>query len=155
MVYGLLGMMVIMMMVAMMAECTLTALIPPSTFIQVLPLLPQHTSPQIELRTFHSNLKVLHTPWYSQRSFSSRLLTYLDAVGPKTTVQVAEQENLSVGLVQEMIHAAEREGKIVRDVDNWDGGGGGRGGSGSVNTAATREVLWWRNYFEGYVWDGD
>jgi ESCRT-II complex subunit VPS36 len=114
------------------------ALIPPSTFSQVLPLLPQYTSPPILTRSFHSNLKVVHTPWYSQRSFSQRLLTYLDAVGPKSTVQVAEQEGISVGLVAEMIGAAERDGKVVKDVEG-----------------DAKEVKWWRNYFDGYIWDGD
>jgi ESCRT-II complex subunit VPS36 len=87
----------------------------------------------------------MHTPWYSQTSFSQRLLTYLDAVGPRTTVQIAEQEGITVGLVAEMIGAAERDGIVVKDVDSDWGDGGGN----------TREVIWWRNYFEKYVWDGD
>jgi ESCRT-II complex subunit VPS36 len=87
----------------------------------------------------------MHTPWYSQSSFSQRLLTYLDAVGPRTTPQVAEQEGISVGLVAEMISAAERDGKVVKDVNSDWGDGGG----------STREVTWWTNYFEKYVWDGD
>lgn len=118
--------------------------------MQVLPLLAHYTSPPILTRAFHSNLKVVHTPWYSQTSFSQRLLTYLDAVGPKTTVQVAEQEGISVGLVTEMIGAAEREGKVVKDIESdWDAGGIGNGGG------SAKEVTWWRNHFDGYVWDGD
>lgn len=109
--------------------------------MQVLPLLPQYTNPPILTRAFHSNLKVVHTPWYAQRAFSSRLLSFLDATGPKTTVQVAQQESIAVGLVAEMIGSAEWDGKVVRD-EEAEGLGG-------------KELQWWPNYFEGYVWDGD
>ena len=109
--------------------------------MQVLPLLPQYTNPPILTRAFHSNLKVVHTPWYAQRAFSSRLLSFLDATGPKTTVQVAQQESIAVGLVAEMIGSVERDGKVVRDEE-----ASGLGG---------KELRWWPNYFEGYVWDGD
>lgn len=120
-------------------------LIPPSTFTQVLPLLPLYTDPPISVRTFSSKLKVVHTPWYSQRSFDSRLETFIDASGPKTTIQIATQETISVALVAEMIESAEREGKVLRD----EGGGDGESGIGG------KEIWWWPNYFKGYVWDGD
>ncbi|PVG00142.1 hypothetical protein CPB86DRAFT_730120 [Serendipita vermifera] len=123
------------------------SLIPPSTFMQVLALLPLYTNPSIHLRSFHNSLKVLHTPWYSQKSFTSRLITYLEATGPKTTLDVARQEVLSVGLVLEMIGSAEKDGDIVRD-DNADDDGRGGGGLGG------REVKWWPNYFKNYIWDG-
>ncbi|KAG8827397.1 hypothetical protein FRC19_003546 [Serendipita sp. 401] len=116
-------------------------LLPPSTFMQVLQLLPQHTRNQLLTRSFHSNLKVVHTPWYSQKSFSSRLLTYLRASGPKSLSQVAQQENLSIGLVAEMIGSAEREGSIIRDEEGASLG--------------ARQVRWWPNVFDGYIWDGD
>lgn len=109
--------------------------------MQVLPLLSQYTDPPVLTREFHSNLKVVHTPWYTQREFASRLLAFLEATGSKTTVQVAQQESIAVGLVAEMIGSAEREGKIVRDEE-------AEGMSG-------KELKWWPNYFEGYVWDGD
>jgi ESCRT-II complex subunit VPS36 len=66
------------------------------------------------------------------------LLSFLEATGPKTTVQVAQQESIAVGLVAEMIGSAERDGKVVRDEE-----------------AEGKELRWWPNYFEGYVWDGD
>jgi ESCRT-II complex subunit VPS36 len=142
-------------------------LIPPSTFIQVLPLLPLYTSPSISMRTFNSKLKVVHTPWFSQRSFDSRLETFLDAAGPKTTIQIATQENISVALVAEIIENAEREGKLLRaeggglgdrvDGDDQDGGSrvvGVVGGMGGDDIGG-KEIWWWPNYFRGYVWDGD
>lgn len=73
----------------------------------------------------------------------SRLLTYLDATGPKNTSEIARQENLSVGLVQEMIFSAEQDGAVVRDEALHVVGG------------EMRETTWWRNLFEGYVWDGE
>ncbi|KIM26587.1 hypothetical protein M408DRAFT_72594 [Serendipita vermifera MAFF 305830] len=117
------------------------SLIPPSTFMQVLPLLSQHTNPPVLTRAFHSNLKVVHTPWYSQREFTPRLLAFLEAAGPKSTVQVAQQESIAVGLIAEMIAAAEQEGRVVRDEES--------------EGMAGKEIKWWPNYFEGYVWDGD
>jgi ESCRT-II complex subunit VPS36 len=55
----------------------LTALIPPSTFLQVLPHLPAFTSPPIHARTFTSGLSVLHTPPFTRAAFSSRLVSQL------------------------------------------------------------------------------
>ena len=109
--------------------------------MQVLPLLTQYTNPPILTRAFHSNLKVVHTPWYTQREFSSRLLSFLEAAGSKSTVQVAQQENIAVGLAAEMIGSAERDERVVRDEESEGMGG--------------KELRWWPNYFEGYVWDGD
>ena len=69
-------------------------------------------------------------------------------LGPKTTVEVAHEERLPVGLVQDMIADVEASGEVCRD----EGGsgidifGGGRTESG--------EVRWWNNVFMGYVWDG-
>lgn len=119
------------------------ALIPPATFMQVLPILATQTQRRVLTRAFHSNLKVVHTPWYSQKSFTSRLLTYLDATGPRKTGEIARQENLSVGLVQEMIFSAEQDGAVVRDE------------ALHVVGDEMRETTWWRNLFEGYVWDGE
>ena len=66
------------------------ALIPPSSFMQVLPRLPAHTDPIIKMRTFTSGLKVLHALWYVHQEFSERLLVLLEAAGPKTLLEVAE-----------------------------------------------------------------
>ncbi|TCD60253.1 hypothetical protein EIP91_010505 [Steccherinum ochraceum] len=139
------------------------ALIPPSTFLQVLPVLATHTSPPIHMRTFSSSgLSVLHTPPYSKAAFAARMvglltlessrsfisvsryiphhLTFspmpapvLTAAGPKTTVEVAHEESLPMGLVQDMVVEVEEAGEICRD----EGGGGvdvfssGRDGGGS------------------------
>jgi len=105
--------------------------------MQVIDRLPRHTSPKISARTFRSGRKVVHTPWFTQREFSNRLLILIRASGPKTTVAIANQENVSIGLVQEMIGDAERDGKVVRD--ETDAG----------------EIFWWTNEFSNYVWDGD
>ncbi len=53
------------------------ALIPPSTFLQVLPHLPSYTAPPIHTRTFPSGLSVLHTPSFTRAAFSSRLVSLL------------------------------------------------------------------------------
>jgi len=122
----------------------MTALIPPSTFLLVLPHLPQHTSPPIRLRAFPSGLSVLHTPSYTHASFTARLASLLALTGPKSTMEVAGEEGITMGLAREMIAAVEEDGAICRD-----GGGGGVGvvvGGG--------EVRWWVNVFRGYVWDG-
>ena len=113
------------------------ALIPPSTFMQVLPRASAHTDPTVKMRTFKSGLKVLHTPWYAHREFSERLLVLLEAAGPKTLLEVAEQESVTVGLAGEMIASVEDDGRIVRD-------DAGRG-----------DLRWWTNELKLYEWDGD
>lgn len=68
------------------------------------------------------------------------------AVGPRTTVEVAYEEQLPIGLAQDMILEVEETGDICRD----------EGGAG-VNMLDTRqggETQWWPNIFTGYVWDG-
>lgn len=105
--------------------------------MQVVDRLPQHTSPKILTRAFRSGLRVVHTPWYTHKEFASRLLILLRASGPKTTIQVANQENVSIGLIQEMITSVEEEGRIVQD------------------EAANGNVLWWPNEIVSFVWDGD
>lgn len=127
-----------------------TALLPPTTFLQVTPHLPQHTSPPIHKRTFKSGLTVLHTPPYSQHAFSDRLTAHLTTDGPKTTMEVAMIEGITVALAKEMINDAEMRGDVVRagaECVIADGGGVGLG----VGEAGVR---WWPNVFVGYVWDG-
>ncbi|PIL26133.1 hypothetical protein GSI_11888 [Ganoderma sinense ZZ0214-1] len=130
------------------------ALIPPSTFLQVLPHLPSFTLPPIRMRTFPaSGLSVLHTPPFGRAAFASRLVGLLTLVGPRTTIEVAQEEDLPIGLTQEMLDEVETDGEICRD----DGGsgvdmfseslGGTEGGAGG-------EVRYWVNIFRGYVWDG-
>ena len=123
-----------------------TALIPPSTLLQVIPLLPSCTDPPIRLRTFPSGLNVLHTPPYTREAFAARLSSFLVMMGPKTTIQLALEENLTVSLVAEMIDIGESEGDVCRDDASTAISGGGSGTGG--------EVRWWPNLFLGYTWDG-
>ncbi|KAF9468345.1 EAP30/Vps36 family-domain-containing protein [Collybia nuda] len=122
------------------------ALIPPSTFLSVLPHLPSCTEPTIQSRTFLSGLGVLHTPMYSAAAFAAKLSGMLALTGPKTTIEVALEEGITVGLSSEMIAAAEADGSICRD-DSATAivGGGGAGDAG---------LRWWPNLFVDYVWDG-
>ncbi|KAI0789278.1 EAP30/Vps36 family-domain-containing protein [Abortiporus biennis] len=128
------------------------ALIPPTTFLQVLPQLPSWTSPPINMRIFTSSgLSVLHTPPYTKAAFASRMVGLINLTGPITTVKVAQDEQLPVGLVQEMVQEVEEAGEVCRDeggsginvfdTNGWDSKGG-------------NEVMWWVNIFKEYVWDG-
>ncbi|KAG5650536.1 hypothetical protein H0H81_011879 [Sphagnurus paluster] len=118
------------------------ALIPPATFLLVLPQLPQHTNPPINVRMLASGLRVLHTPQFTHAAFSARLSGLLALTGPRTAWQVAQEEGIALGLAVEMITAVEGDGDICRD----DPGAAIVGGGG--------EVSWWANLFVGYVWDG-
>ena len=122
------------------------ALIPPSTFLQVVPLLPLYTTPTIQMRTLASGLTVLHTPPYSPASFASRLAGFLSLVGPQTTMEIAIEENLPFSLVDELLQAVEADSYILRD----DAAAALSGGGG----VAGAQVRWWANLFEGYIWDG-
>lgn len=122
------------------------ALIPPSTFLQVIPHLPTHTEPVIQHRAFASGLNVLHTPPYTQAAFAARISGFLVLGGPKTTVEIAAEENLTVGLVSEMMDAVEMDGTVCRDDSSAAITGGGSG--------AISELRWWGNLFVGYIWDG-
>ena len=67
--------------------------------------------------------------------------------GPKTTTEIAaESENLTVGLVTEMMDAVELDGAVCRD-DSGSAIVGG--GSGTI-----AELRWWGNLFVDYIWDG-
>ncbi|GLB44280.1 putative vacuolar protein sorting protein 36 Vps36 [Lyophyllum shimeji] len=124
------------------------ALIPPSTFLLVLPHLPHFTDPPVQARTFASGLRVLHTPPYTHSAFSARLSGMLALTGPKTAMQVAQMEGITLGLAAELIAAVETDGDICRDdAAAAIGGGGGVSGGGA-------EVMWWANVFVGYTWDG-
>jgi len=123
------------------------ALIPPATFLQVLPLLPQHSAPVLHTRTFPSGLRVLHTPPYSASFFATRLCESLVALGPQTTLEIAVAEGLAVGLVREMVESGEMDGDFCRD----DAGEAAIEGGGS---GVGVEVRWWPNVFAGYAWDG-
>lgn len=123
------------------------ALIPPSTFLTVLPHLPSHTSPPIQMRTLAgSGLSVLHTPPFTRAAFAARLVGLLALVGPKTVVEIAQEEAIPIGLAQEMVVEVEDEGEICRD----EGGAG----ISAAGLSQNGEVRWWVNIFRGYVWDG-
>ncbi|TFK32956.1 EAP30/Vps36 family-domain-containing protein [Crucibulum laeve] len=123
------------------------ALIPPQTFLLTLPLLPAHTSPPINQRTFASGLSVLHTPPYTAAAFASRLSGLITLSGPMTTMGISEEERLTVALAGEMVAAVETDGGVCRDDAGCFITGGGVGFGGG-------EVRWWLNVFSGYVWDG-
>ncbi|KAG2135359.1 EAP30/Vps36 family-domain-containing protein [Suillus bovinus] len=122
------------------------ALIPPSTFLQVLPILPAYTSPPIRSRVFKSGLSVLHIPPYTHASFTARIVGYLTMSGVMTTSQIAHEENITIGLADEMIAAIEADGVICRDDERSAIKGGGSG--------IASEVRWSRNVFLEYTWDG-
>ena len=142
-------------------------MIPPATFLLVLPYLPSCTDPPVSKRTFASGLAVLPTPPYSRAAFSARLVGLLTlgtsrprplpdrspylrrAAGPRTTVELAYEEQLPLGLVQDMVGEAEDAGDICRDE-----GDEGRVGVDAGAGARAQEVRWWANVFQGYVWDG-
>nr|VWO96274.1 Mst12 [Ganoderma boninense] len=129
------------------------ALIPPSTFLRVLPYLPSFTLPPIRMRTFPSSgLSVLHTPPFGRATFAARLVGLLILGGPRTTIEVAQEEDLPIGLTQEMLDEVETDGEICRD----DGGSGVDMFSESLGTEGGTggEVRYWINIFRGYVWDG-
>ena len=109
-------------------------------------MLPTCTEPVIQHRAFSSGLNVLHTPPYAQAAFTARVSSFLVLSGPKTTMDIAAEENLTVGLVTEMMDAVEADGAVCRD-DNSAAITGG--GSGTVS-----ELGWWRNVFVNYIWDG-
>jgi len=119
------------------------ALIPPSTFLQVIPLLPAYTEPVIQHRAFPSGLNVLHTPPYTQAAFAARISNFLVLSGARTTMEIAAEENLTVSLVTEMMDAIEDDGAVCRDAAITGGGGG-----------TLSELRWWRNLFLDYIWDG-
>jgi ESCRT-II complex subunit VPS36 len=103
----------------------------------VLPHLPAHTEPIITDRTFRkSGLRVLHTPTYTPSAFAARLHGVLLMAGSRTTLDIAQEEGVAVGLAGEMVDEAETQGVVCRD------------------EAERGEVRWHLNVFHGYVWDG-
>ncbi|KAG8943118.1 hypothetical protein FRC04_003198 [Tulasnella sp. 424] len=98
------------------------SLLPPSTLISVAPLLHLFTSPSIHQRTFKkSGVSVLHIPKYAHDAFSIRFLHMISetetggGLGALSSVEVAREEGMSVGLAEEMIGAVEDDGEVLRD----------------------------------------
>ena len=103
----------------------------------MLPHLPTHTEPTITERTFRaSGLRVLHTPTYTPSAFAARLHGMLLMSSARTTLDIAQEEGVAVGLAAEMVDEAETQGVVCRD------------------EAERGEVRWWLNVFQEYVWDG-
>lgn len=131
-----------------------TALIPPPTLLSALRHLPLYTSPSLTLTTFPSSLTLLLTPLYSLPSFSHRLLSSLDLrtamslssssssdINPikdgMTTLEIAQEEGVSLRLAKELLEGVEMErGELARDEQGGEG------------------TRWFRNGFQGFVWDG-
>ncbi|KAJ3778927.1 EAP30/Vps36 family-domain-containing protein [Lentinula raphanica] len=124
------------------------ALIPPSTFLQVIPYLPTFTNPTITSRTLNSGLAVLHTPPYSRAAFAARVCGLLALAGPKSTTEIAQEEGMTISLTAEMLDIVEEDGDICRD----DGRSVIQENQGDV--VVVGEVNWWANLFLGYTWDG-
>ena len=88
-------------------------------------------------RTFRaSGLRVLHTPTYSPAAFAARLHGTLLLSGARTTLDIAQEEGVPIGLASEMVDEAEAQGVVCRD------------------EAEHGKVRWWLNVFQGYAWDG-
>ncbi|KAF9522606.1 EAP30/Vps36 family-domain-containing protein [Crepidotus variabilis] len=125
------------------------ALIPPSTFLQVIPILPTYTSPPIHHRAFTSGLNVLHTPPYSHKEFSATIFNHLMEFESLTLNDLASSEDgesIPSGLLSEMMDAVEVDGDICRDdlAAAIDGGSSG----------TSAEIRWYLNYFNACSWDG-
>ncbi|KAF8488893.1 vacuolar protein sorting-associated protein 36 [Gautieria morchelliformis] len=114
------------------------ALIPPETMMLCLPHLPMVTKPPIRLRTFRSGLRVLHTPEYTEASFTARLVSLMSMSGPRSTMEIAIEEGISDALTTQMMEGVEEAGEILRDEQ-------GPGG----------EIRWWRNVLREYSWDAE
>jgi ESCRT-II complex subunit VPS36 len=104
------------------------ALLPPATLMAILPLLPGHTRPPINVLVLPSSLNVLHTPSYAPAAILSRLasrLTPADAADHPATdshdetslertekslslVEIASHESLPIGLTKELMESIEQ-----------------------------------------------
>lgn len=122
------------------------SLIPPATFLAVLPALPSYTHPPLGTRTFASGLRMLHTPAYTHVAFTARVAALIALAGAQSTAQVAREEGLPIGLAQEMVEAVAADGELCRDEERAMITGGPAAGGG--------EVRWWLNEWREYVWDG-
>ncbi|ESK82850.1 vacuolar protein sorting-associated protein 36 [Moniliophthora roreri MCA 2997] len=129
------------------------ALIPPSTLLQVIPLLDEYTDPPIRVRELKdvnagaAGLKVLYIPKYSVEEVTKRLTTLLRDEGSKTTTEIAQSEGITIALAQLMIGEVEMDTGSPICRDDWDTAVH----AGGVVVGETR---WWANVFSGYAWDG-
>ncbi|BGP35226.1 Vacuolar protein-sorting-associated protein 36 [Rhodotorula toruloides] len=125
------------------------------------------SSSRISLRVFPSGLHILHTSRFSLPAFSSRILELLDLRQALTAsladeaspvldrqtreglgvLEVADAEELSVGLAKEMMELLEMGEATAL---------GGRVGGGAVvrDEQGGEGTRWQRNYISHAVWDG-
>ncbi|PWN49334.1 hypothetical protein IE53DRAFT_150577 [Violaceomyces palustris] len=90
------------------------ALVPPQALKAAAFYLPSMTWPRIELKTFRSGLSVLHTPRYSERAFSMRLVGYLESLEAGRDEGVQRRKRLDPDLRENAIQdeASEEEGQV-------------------------------------------
>jgi ESCRT-II complex subunit VPS36 len=79
---------------------------------------------------------VLHTPTYTPAAFATRIHGTLLISGARTTLDIAQEEAVPIGLASEMVDEAEAQGVVCRDETEQG------------------ELRWWSNGFQGYIWDG-
>ena len=92
------------------------ALLPPSTLAEIIPYLPQYTSPPIHRLILQSSLQVLHVPEYAPSTLLARVLARLtpdddnvsDTEKSISLIEIASFENLPVGLAGEFMASIER-----------------------------------------------
>ncbi|WWC89383.1 uncharacterized protein L201_004306 [Kwoniella dendrophila CBS 6074] len=93
------------------------SLLPPSTLIAILPILPEYTSPSIQSLILPSSLNVLFTPNYSINSILLRTLNrllpdfstskYENVEKSFTILEFSDYENLPIGLSKEFVEMLE------------------------------------------------
>lgn len=92
------------------------ALLPPSTLMQLLDLLPLHTRPIVRKLELPSGLVVLYAPNYDPEAWRRRLAARLATEeGGLTPLQVSAAEGVPLGLGEELTELAAQRGGIVRD----------------------------------------
>lgn len=88
------------------------ALLPPSTLVELLPLLPRHTAPTVRGLTLPSGLQVLYTPVYAPTTLLARLVARMSPEGNEndegaekslSILDIAALEGLPIGLATELV----------------------------------------------------
>ncbi|KAF9267834.1 hypothetical protein L218DRAFT_977819 [Marasmius fiardii PR-910] len=121
------------------------SLIPPSTFLDVLPHLESITN--MRMRTIgDSSIKVLYTPHFSLSSVSQRVSQILSE--PLTSTSLSTSEQVTIPLAQLLLSEVEMSDETPICRDDWESAiHVGRGGG-------VLETRYHRNVFADYVWDG-
>ncbi|KAG7089493.1 hypothetical protein E1B28_011173 [Marasmius oreades] len=121
------------------------SLIPPSTFLDVLPHLESITNMRIRI-IGQSSIKVLYTPHFSLPSISQRISQILPQ--PLTPTSFGTSERITISLSQLLLSEVEMSDGTPICRDDWEsaihvGVGGG-----------VLETKYYPNVFVDYVWDG-